>query len=927
MKQFLTLARRTQESGFGKSHLASRVKIPAYLCAVLLLAATAFAQTPAPARFTSALLDAGYFPSGTTMESVATGDFNGDGKPDLLIAGGGNSHGSNCPLAIWLGNGDGTFTPPESTECIKRNNNDGIGEHAPTMLAVGDFNGDGQLDFAVFIGGSGGSGTNYLDVYLGDGAGGFSFSNSYSVGITGLGGPYNQGVVAGDVNGDGKLDLVAVDGWNDNTITVFMGNGDGTFQAGAVYPACNVSGCTVNSLALGDFNGDGHPDVAVGTAGTSQGGGISVLLNSGNGTFGAPGFYAGSSTIGFACCGDSNPDVATADLRSDGKVDVVMTGSAGPWVFLGNGDGTFQAGVNYGVPFADSIAIADINGDKKPDLVASDFFESAVFVLAGNGDGTFKPAAGYTTDWFPQSIVIADFNGDKKLDFASGDDSGPYVSVVLGNGDGTFRAGVNYDANQPWNAPEVVADFNNDGNLDVAIDGNFGGGTINVMLGSSHGVLGTPIVVAAGGTYSLGALAAGDVNGDGKADIVAGANMGGGVYDIQVFLGKGNGTFASPVLYSTGVSDNPGPVVLADVNGDGKLDVLISNADGSLSVLLNKGKGVFGTAKVISGVATGEEWLAAADFNGDGKVDVVLADTGNNTLNVLLGKGNGTFQSAVKYPVQNNPQFISVASLRGNGILDLITGGYSVGSGNGGGGGIGILLGNGDGTFGNPAYYNPYAGGDANVNPLSAAVADVNLDGKPDVLVTFDSEHTGPCCPVSTNYNIGLGIFLGNGDGTLTYQAPLPNGTATPYIVGAGAQYVLAGDFNGDGAADAAVLNLDNGNSGNSVTMLLNTTLPVSISPLQMNFPAQTVGTTSKPQTVLLTNNQTTSLTINGAALGGSDPGDFSETSACPKSLPASAHCNISVQFTPKATGSRSATLSIKDALGVQSVKLSGTGK
>jgi len=891
--------------------------------AIFIALVPAWGQSPPPAKFTSVMLQAGSFPAGTAVESLATGDFNGDGKADLLVAGSGNSHGSNCPLGVWLGKGDGTFTAASSFQCTLRNANDGFSANTENLIAVGDFNGDGKLDFAVYVNASGGSGTNYVDVYLGDGTGSFSFSNNYSVGSTGLGGPYNEAVVAGDVNGDGKLDLVAINGDNDNTVTVLVGNGNGTFQAGALYPACNVSGCTVNSVALGDFNGDGHPDLAIGTEGTSLGPGINILLNNGSGKFGTPVYYAGSSSIGLGCCGDSNPDVADADLRGDGKVDVVMTGSAGAWVFLGNGDGTFNTPVNYGVPFADSIAIADINGDGKPDLIVSDIFESSVFVLLGNGNGTFKPAVGYSTDWYPQSLAVADFNGDKKLDFIVGSNDGPFVSVALGNEDGTFRAGETYDVNQPW-GQEVTADFNNDGNLDVALIGNISGGpAIHVMLGNSHGVLGAPITVKDSATYAYESFAAGDVNGDGKADIVAVAEMGGGVNDIQVFLGKGNGTFNTPLLYSTGSSANPGPVILADVNGDGKPDVLISNADGSLSVLLNKGAGAFGTASIISNVATASEWLASGDFNADGKMDIVLADSGGNSLNVLLGNGNGTFQSPVKYPVQNGPQFMTVGDLRNNGKLDLITGGYSVGSGNGGSGGVAVLLGNGDGTFGSPTYYNPIAG-DQNVNPLSAAVADVNLDGKPDVLVTFNSSHTGSCCPVVTPYNIGLGIFLGNGDGTLTYQAPPPFGTAVPYLVGNGSQGVVAGDFNNDGATDAAVLNIDNSGSGNSVTMLLNTTLPISVSPLAANFGAHKVGAATKA-TIVVTNNTGASESF-AASLSGPDKGDFTFSGCGTQVYGKGQHCTITVTFTPSAGGTRTATLNLTIGGKAYASQLSGTG-
>jgi len=825
---------------FSAAMLANRKRIfralglaaAAMLCA--LVSSQVVAQSPPPASFTSAaLIDTS--PSGGprnwASQAIATGDFNGDGKPDLVAM-----TCSPTQAIVLLGNGDGTFSVSETISPYVRTSGDGINANNPNVLAVGDFNGDRKLDFAVYID-DGDGGTNYLDVYLGDGAGHFSFSAAYTVGAPGKG-YIIDGVVAADVNGDGKLDLLAINA-GDNTLTVLLGNGDGTFQTGVLYSACNNSPyCTPLSLAVGDFNNDGHPDVAI----ADYVGGIDILLNNGNGTFQAPVYYAAPACSSGAnpCLGgfpDNEAGLATADLRGDGKLDVVLTANSGAWVYLGNGDGTFQAPVNYPFPYGDTLAIADVNGDTKPDLVVPDFYNNSVWILLGNGDGTFQPAVAYATDWFPESVVVADFNGDGKLDFVVGSDEGPYLTLALGNGDGTFRTGHNYDVGN-W-LGEVAADFNNDGNLDVAVFGSNGNqNLVQVMLGSSHGVFGAPITTNLWAGTGIGWMVAGDVNGDGKPDLVA-TTSGSQTGEIAVVLGNGDGTFQSPVFYSTGSSQTPTILVLADLRNSGKLDVVVSNADGSLSVLLNNGQGVFGTAIVTPGVSSNGDWLATGDFNGDGNLDLAIADyygadfSASKGLIILLGNGDGTFQSPTSIPIeQYGPTWVTVGDFNKDGKLDLAVGGSSVGRDLFTGGGLAILLGTGGGTFGSPTYYSFYPDQtNVGVGPAYAAVvADVNLDGNPDLLVPFATTHVGSqCC--SDPYNVGLGIFLGKGDGTFEFENALgESGVAGgPFLVGTGSYGVVAGDFNQDGAPDVAVLNQYNfGNSGSGqayVTMLLNTTL------------------------------------------------------------------------------------------------------
>jgi hypothetical protein len=309
-------------------------------------------------------------------------------------------------------------------------------------------------------------------------------------------------VTVGDFNGDGKPDL-AVAGLYSG-VSVLLGNGDGTFQAAVNY----LAGSNSRSIAVGDFNGDGKLDLAVANPGSSN---VSVLLGNGDGTFQAPLNY----TVGTP--GTSGPVAVTVgDFNGDGKLDLAVAGrDIGVNVLLGNGDGTFQAPVSYTVgTFPMSVAVGDFNGDGKLDLAVANNESNNVSVLLGKGDGTFQPAVNYAVGTFPVSVTVGDFNGDGKLDLAVANTASSNVSVLLGNGDGTFQAAVNYAADNPWSI--TVGDFNGDGKPDLAVasaDSN----NVSVLLGKGDGTF-QPAVTFAVGTYPQ-SIAMGDFNGDGKPDL------------------------------------------------------------------------------------------------------------------------------------------------------------------------------------------------------------------------------------------------------------------------------------------------------------------------------------------------------------------------------------------------------------------------
>jgi hypothetical protein len=550
--------------------------------------------------------------------------------------------------------------------------------------------------------------------------------------------------------------------------------------------------------------------------------------------------------------------------------------------------------------------------------------------MLGNGKGGFTTVGSFATDGYPNNLVVADFNGDKKLDFAASNTQGQWVTVGLGNGDGTFRSSQSFGYTWSGTVAQIAAaDVNNDGNLDIVEAGGGTGVGITVLLGSSHGMFGSPISTAVGcGQANRGGvnnIALGDVTGDGKVDVVANmTNSGGGCPndEVAVLAGLGSGKFKKPVYYSTGTTQQSYNIALGDFNGDGKLDIVTSNNDGSLSILLNKGKGVYGAANVIAAASgNGGADVAVGDFNNDGKLDIAVTDYNQKQVNVLLGNGDGTFQAPISTPSPIDPVTLAAGDFNHDGKLDLaLTSWDNTGS-------LTIFTGNGNGTFnvGTTYAFNTWDqcqfGG---TNPYWMSAADLNQDGKLDLAIAVQYS----ACDTQYNGQNTWGaavVYTGNGDGT--FNLDLAPGSPGPWVGGVDNSGIALGDFNNDGTIDMAVAGNAAWTSQDWVTIMQNNTQPVSVSPLNMKYAAQTVGTSSKAQTVVVTNDEKTSLAISKVALGGTDPGDFVLKNGCGSSLLTGANCTLTITFKPTATGTRTATVSITDGVGTQTVSLTGTGK
>jgi len=747
---------------------------------------------------------------------VLSGDFNGDGKTDVICASGSNG-------AVLLGNGNGTFRSPISLPV------------SGTPVAAADFNGDGKLDLLVF-----GNGTTF-SILLGNGDGTFRLSTTVNPGLS------FQTMAVGDLRNDGKVDVVGLaPGMG---VYVFLGNGDGTLQNFVIYGSGLAS---VGSMLVADFNGDGKLDVAVGGSGSNE---VAVLLGNGDGTLQAPSSSPGTPSLLFAA----------ADFTGNHILDLVVTSSTriGPTeVLLGKGDGTFQAAQSVSTMTPYGVGVADLNGDGKTDLVISGV--PAVQTFLGKGDGTFTLADTYNellaqvgTGGTP--VLLADFNGDGKLDAIAGG------TVFLGNGDGSLQGSpevLNPDSLQYQSI--AVGDFNGDGKPDIATFSDNRAKNVYILLNQGASQF------SVAHTYTLtapaGLILAGDLNNDQKLDlVVVSFDPITGDWTLNVMLGNGDGSFTGPNAYPQGIPVALSPV-LADFNGDHRLDLALIQGDNPASVVIffGNGDGTFGPP-VSYFAGQNPVGLVAADFNGDGKIDLaVVSDAG---LGILLGNGDGTFKNPTYMSIQGG--FVKggtllAGDLNGDGNIDLIAGSQVfLGKGDGtftplppssvtpeiladvnGDGKLdalwspaNIALGNGDGTFGNPItvmqWYKYCCFG------YIAAAADFSGKVLPDLAVV-------------TNVNAASGImFLLNNT---------PAGFAVGPATGASTSSAIS-------AGDSATFNLmvtPSGGFKGSVSLSCGITPSVTPAPT-CNVPTSVSVTVGTAAPFMLTVNTTKAVTTTGA--------------------------------------------------------------
>jgi hypothetical protein len=666
--------------------------------------------------------------------AVAVGDFNHDGNLDMVVA---NDFGSD--LSVLLGNGNGTFKPQTLIPLDGR----------PVAVVVGDFNGDGILDIAAL--------TSDVFILLGNGDGTFRVGGMFPVAAT----PTSLAVA--DFNHDGVLDLAVTEA---DGVDVLLGNGNGTFKTAKNYRA----GDGPVWVATGDFNGDGKVDLVVSDIGQNSGlVSVNVLLGKGNGTFGSP-IETGNLKAG-------GGSVVVGDFNGDGKLDVAVGGpsfdsadSMPIAVLFGDGTGKFDnpeyitTGINPAF-----VATADLNGDGNLDLIAVNSYGGDVTVLLGNGHGHFAVGPNYAAGGNNPGYSVAafgDFNGDDRPDLAVTNPLTNNVSVLLNTGSGRFAAARDFRLPQ-IESFVTVGDFNHDGKQDLAV----GFDQISILFGKGNGTFGAPVATNVTGAYPV----TGDFTGDGYSDLATVVGD-----SVSVSLNKGDGSFKTPKTFF--VATNISWLATGDFNNDGKLDLVVVANQQFIAVLLGNGDGTFQSPKYTA--VTGSFELAVGDLNGDGKLDLAVTTIGSD-VTILLGNGDGTFGKPRNFPAGGAGfSAIAVGDFNGDGKLDLAVAGVDNIELS-----VNVLLGKGDGTFGKPSKRNVSAafGG-------SMVIGDFNLDGKLDVAVSS----------TANTY-----VLFGNGDGTLKPATQLETGLA--------GRWMANGDFNGDGKPDVVVI------TAGGATILLNT--------------------------------------------------------------------------------------------------------
>ena len=747
-------------------------------------------------------------PTGFLPTAVAQGDFNGDGKLDLAI-----SNGGDDTIYVYPGNGDGTFGVPGILYTTGQ---------APVWLAAAQLRTTGHIDLIAVD-----ADRNAVEVFSGNGDG--TFQTGTIVATLPQSPTF---VLPGDFNGDGHIDLaiglVVPALTSGPQFEVLLGDGNGTFPNTIQPPPINASSTAPTTwIAAADLNKDGHLDLVT----TVAGAGAIAYLNRNGSSFGQGSVFNSFDGVIAVALGDMDTD-GCEDAVETGAAGFVT-------IAKGNCDGTFTQGPPTAETgdYDFTVTVADVNGDGKLDVVGSSAFTDAeiqfgagafggylVSVLLGDGAGHLSGPAMYRVGPDAYALAVADLHGTGRPDVVTIGQTESTASHLANDGNGGFGSpageAIGYvNATPIYNAPDSVVppqtvDLNGDGKPDVVLMETSPSSTypiqIAVLLNDGTGKLSspvrTPLPPATNGAYLI--FTAAKFRPSAPADLVY-VTTEGGTNDVVFMPGNGDGTFGAGTTLAT----VPGPqqIVSGDFNADGKLDFALlgtSTPNGTVSeldVFLGTGDGTFRhltpqTFTPLSNLMP--EQLLVGDFNHDGEADLLIGYDGNggwvssgDDLDLLVGNGDGTFQG----PATLMPHFgpVAVADLNHDGYLDLIQardpsanitqdaltaagGGYLAPA-------IAVYLGGPGGSFSEPNVYSMPGLQLPSFEP--ALAADFNGDGNIDVALPFIQS------TIQRPWERRLQLFEGNGDGTFTpnsiaYQLPLYD------------QPVVGGDYRSLGLTD-----------------------------------------------------------------------------------------------------------------------------
>jgi len=685
-------------------------------------------------------------------------DVNGDGHPDIAFVDGLGD------VTVRLGQGDGSFRKvDDETIPPPRMETDDIG-----MLVSPDLNGDGRVDLVAAL-----PNGHAVGVRLGNGDGSFSPEVRYSVGSS----PAH--LLAADLSGDGAPDLVVVrQDPTDATssrgeLVVLVNQGKGTF---APFAPLNVgSKISVHSAAAADLDGDGAVDLVLGGRDSTRPAGVGVVIvwiNQGGLRFAPPREYTVNRT-------DSAPLFALGDIDGDHLLDVVAADSDNVTILLGAATGTLKVGTVS--PLSDwaglrglwfEPVLIDLDSDGHLDLVMFDGAEDAVSIQLGDGKGRFGPLRVDSIRWgsSTREVAFADFDGDRLVDIDAAE--GVFKNAGAGIPLLPPVAPTFADASIPW-------DLDGDSRVDVVTSAD---DPLSVSVRESDGTFDPPTPLPSGVTAIL---AAGDLDGDGRPDLLVDSLATNLPSAPAVVLNQGAGRFAAPVRYPLNpgfrLTNSAGLSIarIRDLDGDGKPDVVLLNAvGGTVSVLLNRGQGALGPEALypIEMVHTRDYTsgdLAIADFDGDGASDLVVTYQPVGAVALLRNTGGGKFgppRQLLAQPLDSLSrslwlQAVGAADLDGDGRPEIVIAGDREVGTEERGGRLMVLRNLGGGNFGPPADYA------IGPRPTSIVFGDLNDDGKTDLLAA-----TSLTEPATNSYGIGasISVLFGYGDGTFLPSADYP---------------------------------------------------------------------------------------------------------------------------------------------------------